>query len=135
MLKFIDINKNNVTAILRIKIQFFTAPSILVRLLVNRNMKLNIIDTDLFNCKICRGTIDGTAKGHETVALPLLCNSCGVIAHNPSESKTNCSHLCEICDKTICKNCAYYTRKYLVMKKIICEPCAEQNTKKKLKLN
>ena len=102
--------------------------------LLETKMKLNIIDTDLFNCKICRGTINDTAKGHETVALPFLCNSCGVIAHNPSE-KTNCSHLCEICGKTICKNCAYYTRKYLVMKKIICEPCAKQNTKKTSKLN
>ena len=102
-------------------------------LLETRN-KLNITDSDLFNCKICRGMIDDTAKGHETVALPLLCNSCGVIAHNPSE-KTNCSHLCEICGKTICKNCAWYTRKYLFMKKILCEPCAEQNPKKKSKLN
>ena len=102
--------------------------------LLETKMKLNIIDTDLFNCKICRGTINDTAKGHETVALPFLCNSCGVIAHNPSE-KTNCSHLCEICGKTICKNCAYYTRKYLVMKKIICEPCAGQNAKKKSKIN
>ena len=102
--------------------------------LLETEMKLNIVDTDLFNCKICRGTIDDTAKGHETVALPFLCNSCGIIAHNPSE-KTNCSHLCEICGKTICKNCAYYTRKYLVMKKIICEPCDKQNTKKTSKLN
>ena len=94
-------------------------------LLETRN-KLNIIDTDLFNCKICRGTID------ETVAL--VCNSCGIVAHN-SESKTKCGHLCEICGKTICKNCAWYTRKYLFMKKIMCEPCAKQNTRKASKLN
>jgi restriction system protein len=102
--------------------------------LLETKMKLNIIDTDLFNCKICHGIIDDTAKGHETVALPFLCNSCGIIAHNPSE-KTNCSHLCEICGKTICKKCAWKTRKYLVMKKIMCEPCAKQNTKKTSKLN
>jgi len=94
-------------------------------LLETRN-RLNITDTDLFNCKICRGKINGI--------VALLCNSCGNITHN-SGSKTECSHLCEICGKTICKNCAYYARKYLVMKKIICEPCAEKNTKKKLKLN
>ena len=94
-------------------------------LLETRN-RLNITDADLFDCKICRGKIDGT--------IALLCNSCGIIAHN-SESKTECSHLCEICGKTICKNCAYYTRKYLVMKKIMCEPCAKQNTKKTSKLN
>ena len=49
-------------------------------LLVTRN-RLNITDTNLFDCKICRGKIDGT--------VALLCNSCGIIAHN-SESK--CSH-------------------------------------------
>ena len=94
-------------------------------LLETRN-RLNITDTDLFNCKICRGKIDGI--------VALLCNSCGNITHN-SGSKTECSHLCEKCGKTICKKCAYYEKKYLVMKKIICEPCAEKNTKKKSKLN
>jgi len=94
-------------------------------ILLESKNKLNISRTDLFNCRICSGNTDKTAA--------LICNSCGMIAHN-SESKTKCSHLCEICGKTICKKCAYYISKYLVMKKIICEPCADQSQKKKSKL-
>ena len=65
-------------------------------------------------CEIC-----GKKIGHER----LLCNSCGRIVHAPSFMGH--AYLCEICSKTICKECTYWTRKYLFFKKKLCEDCAE----------
>lgn len=92
-------------------------------LIENKN-KSNITHTDFFTCRICNIQI------HEEL---LLCNSCGNICH-PTRIRGGHSYLCEICNKTICRNCTYYTRKYLFMKKKLCEPCAEQNSKTKKKL-
>jgi len=54
----------------------------------------------------------------------LLCNSCGRISHSPSIFGH--SYSCEICGKTICKICTYWTRKYVFFKKKLCESCAKK---------
>lgn len=70
-------------------------------------------------CEICGKKLEGGR---------LLCNSCGRIVHAPSFMGH--AYLCEICGKTICKECTYWTRKYLFFKKKLCEECAESLERK-----
>jgi len=107
----------------QVNLQIFTK-NYFMWLIENKDV-LNIPETDFFTCRICNQKI--------TEDRFLLCNSCGNICH-PEDIKKAHSYLCENCDKTICKNCTYYARKYLFMKKKLCQICAEQisNTPKKL---
>jgi restriction system protein len=92
-------------------------------ILLESKSRINISNTEFFKCSSCRETITGKF---------LLCNSCGNVCHTPKQK--NHSHICENCQKTLCPDCAYYTRKYLFFKKILCEPCMDQSSKKKQKL-
>ena len=88
--------------------------------------RINFMDSDLFQCRSCRKTIDDEF---------LLCNSCGNVCHvNDKKNPSNCSTICETCDKTLCPDCAYYIKKFLILKKIQCNSCGDLNPKKKKKL-
>lgn len=80
----------------------------------NQN-EVEVLESDAGICEIC-----GEKLSHER----LLCNSCGRVVHTPS--LIGHSYSCELCSKTICKECAYWTRKYLFFKKKLCESCAEK---------
>jgi restriction system protein len=87
--------------------------------------RFNFKSIDLFTCKIC----------HQQIFQDnfLLCNSCGNMCHS-TKIKPSHSYLCEICNKTLCQDCTYYIRKYLVMKKKVCHECAKENSKNPKKL-
>ena len=92
---------------------------------IENEKKIDVPETNFFTCKICNQQITNNAL--------LMCNSCGNICH-PADMRGAHSYLCEICNKTICQNCTYYTRKYLFMKKKLCQTCAEQTPDKMKKL-
>ena len=71
------------------------------------------------NCEICKKELKNDR---------LLCNSCGRIVCTPGFMGH--SYLCEECGKTICKECTYWTRKHLLLKKKMCEECAADLEKK-----
>jgi restriction system protein len=87
--------------------------------------QVEILESKAGICELC-----GEHLGYER----LLCNSCGKIVHRPSFMGH--SYHCEVCGKTICKDCSYYTRKYLLFKKKLCQECAKnlekENKVKKL---
>ena len=91
----------------------------------NQN-EVEVLKSDAGLCEIC---------GKELRDECFLCNSCGRVVHTPS--LIGHSYSCELCGKTICKECTYWTRKYLFLKKKLCESCAgklEREGKKVKKL-
>ena len=91
----------------------------------NQN-EVEVLKSDAGLCEIC---------GKELRDERLLCNSCGRVVHTPS--LIGHSYSCELCGKTICKECTYWTRKCLFLKKKLCESCAgklEREGKKVKKL-
>lgn len=78
---------------------------------VDNQSAVLIASTNLFICKVC---------GQYIQFDRLLCNSCGAIVHRKSHGFP-----CEICQKTICRTCTFWTRKWLLLKKKICETCAD----------
>ena len=94
--------------------------------LLETKSRINFLNTDIFQCRTCSKKIAGP---------PLLCNSCGNICHfNEKKNSSNCSKECETCSKTLCLDCAYYIKKFLILKKIQCNSCGDLNPKKKKKL-
>jgi len=77
---------------------------------------IKVVSSDFNRCRICSNPME--EKG-------LLCNSCGNIVHKPSFTK-KCGFVCQRCGKTICKECAYKLRRFLLFKSIICEDCAKE---------
>jgi len=122
--KSIRINDINQIHLPQYKIHLKILRKYYVGTLIENKNKISIPETDLYTCRICRQQIEDVS---------LVCNSCGNICH-PPKSKGDHSYFCEICKKTICRHCTYYTRKYLFMKKKLCMPCAEQNSKTLKKL-
>lgn len=105
---------------------------------LNKSYKVSIIEngsvvpffviSDLNECEVCKETLNSSK---------LLCNDCGSVAHEPKWWKRSShSFICESCGKTICRNCGYWTRKWLLMKKVLCEECTmkEKNNKKITKI-
>jgi hypothetical protein len=78
--------------------------------------KIEIIRGIVSHCEVCGKTLPEKR---------LLCNTCGKIVHRPRFIFGH-SYFCSHCGKTICKECAYWFRKYLILKKKICDSCAEQ---------
>lgn len=76
---------------------------------------LTVLDTDLLTCRLCSKAIPKMA---------LACNACGNIVHPPSLIKRH-AYCCAICKKTICKECTYWVRRWLLFKQKICEYCAD----------
>jgi len=84
----------------------------------NQN-EIVVLDGEIKNCEICGKPFKGER---------LICNTCGRIVHTPSFRGH--SYICEECGKTICKKCAYWTRKHLFFKRKLCENCAQNLAKK-----
>jgi restriction system protein len=73
-------------------------------------------------CSICNKEFKN--KGY-------ICNNCGVIVEPPYWWKRGShSFKCDICGKTICRNCAYWRSKYVFMKKILCKECMDISDEK-----
>ena len=96
-----------------------TSCSILTRkhqvVLYGNKNDIDVLNSDAGHCELCSEELE-----HKR----LLCNSCGRVVCPPSWFGH--SYVCEICDKTICKECAYWTRKYLLFKKKLCQTCANK---------
>lgn len=87
--------------------------------LVDNGRDVCYIDNkDLFTCKMCNGIF---RKG-------LLCNSCGAVAHDD----WSCAFHCKGCNETICRRCAYWTRKLLIFKNYMCRGCGNRVDARKL---
>ena len=71
---------------------------------------------NIFVCDICSKKI--TKKG-------ILCNDCGAVVHTKHFFRT-CGFSCSLCKKTICRNCAFYYRKYLFLRIVVCKECKER---------
>lgn len=77
--------------------------------------QLLIQETDFSICRICNEAVTGTQE-------MLLCNACGNIVHR---SRSH-GYSCHECDKSICRNCVYWARKFVLFKTYLCEACAER---------
>ncbi len=78
-----------------------------------------ITETNLFDCRQCGVAIAENQK-------VLLCNACGAVVHRAKSH----GFICEGCEKTICRSCTFWTRKWLILKKKMCEACADELAKK-----
>lgn len=93
--------------------------------LIQNDNRVSITSTNLFVCRSCNRKIDKKI---------LLCNVCGNITHGPKFFRSH-GFTCKNCKKTICRNCTYWTRRFLFFKKILCETCSNKlvpESKKKL---
>ena len=63
-----------------------------------------------------------SALGHSLRAQ--ICNTCGAITHVAAWFLPH-SFRCASCRKTICRNCAYWVPKLALLKRILCDECAE----------
>jgi len=93
--------------------------------IIQNNKQVKLTSTNLYDCRICKKIIDEKM---------LLCNACGNVTHGPKMFRAH-GFTCKNCKKTICKNCTYWTRRFVFFKKILCEVCANKlpNSKKLVK--
>jgi len=91
--------------------------------IVEKPQDVLFLENPLSVCRVCNQTI---AKGI------LLCNSCGNIAHTGNSH----SYKCRLCEKSICRNCTHWTRRWIFFKAFLCEDCAveKQRLRKKTRL-
>jgi len=81
--------------------------------LVEKPEAVQVISGDISTCKICR---------QEIIGEMLLCNSCGNIVHKGRPH----GYTCKACNKSLCRNCTYWTRRWLIFKDFLCQECASQ---------
>ncbi|GBC68424.1 hypothetical protein HRbin01_00106 [archaeon HR01] len=93
--------------------------------IVENDHGIIITSTDIFNCRVC---------GKEILTQALLCNNCGNVTHTPRIFRSH-GFICKKCGKTICRNCAFWMRRLLFFKRILCETCAGEHDGKKRKLS
>jgi restriction system protein len=86
--------------------------------------KIEILGGVVNHCEVC---------GNPLPEKRLLCNSCGKIVHKPQIIMGH-SYFCELCNKTICRECTYWIRKYLLFKKKLCKNCAEKLQKEGIEI-
>lgn len=90
-------------------------------ILENQTFKPLVLKSNINKCSICGSEIEN--KG-------ILCNSCGNITHEPSWWRRGShGYRCDDCGKTICRDCGFWRRKWLFMKQVVCEECAEKEKK------
>jgi len=93
----------------------------------NRNIKIAdngtpnfyVYQDDVHKCEIC---------GINLRRQGMLCNDCGAICHSKSFFSSH-SFYCKNCGKSICRNCANYFWKYLIIRTTVCNDCAGQEIK------
>ena len=87
-----------------------------------------------YACSVVRNDrgIEMSAPGLETCGVckkgmraggAALCNACGSVHHRPSMLGGH-GYRCKECKKSICRRCAYWTRRMLFFKRIVCRGCA-----------
>jgi restriction system protein len=93
--------------------------------LIENETEILVTSAEMFKCTVC---------GKDISSQALLCNSCGKVTHTP---RLILSHgfRCKKCGKTICRSCAYWTRRLVFFKKILCETCASEFGDKKRKMS
>lgn len=79
---------------------------------------VHVTSTDMFTCRECSSAV----QQHE---VALLCNGCGAVVHR----KKSHGFVCGNCEKTVCRSCTFYTRKWLILKRKLCESCADERAK------
>jgi len=74
--------------------------------------------SEMDKCLICYDKIE--EKG-------MICNSCGIIIHKQKWwRRSSHSYICDNCGKIICRKCGFWRRKWIVMKHVVCEECAQK---------
>ena len=68
----------------------------------------------LEECGVCQKGLRGDAA---------LCNACGAVHHPPRILGCR-GYRCRDCGKTVCRRCAFWTRRMLLFKRIVCGGCA-----------
>ena len=97
-----------------------------LKILEKENKEPLIIETQLDRCYICNKKLQENG---------IICNSCGSITHTPGWwRRRSHGYTCDVCGKTICRDCGLWRRKWLFMKHVVCNECAikERNEGKKL---
>ncbi|MFQ5870768.1 MAG: restriction endonuclease [Candidatus Geothermarchaeales archaeon] len=80
-----------------------------------------VLRSDFSRCRICQ---------RSTGERALLCNVCGKVAHSPGFWRRGShSYFCDLCNKTICRESAYWRRKWLLMKEVVCGQCKDVKQK------
>lgn len=95
-----------------------------IKIADNSTPHFYVYEDDLHQCEIC---------GYKVEKQGILCNDCGAICHSKSLF-LSCSFHCEKCGKTICRNCANYFWKYLIIRITLCNDCAREEIKNGRKL-
>lgn len=78
---------------------------------VEKPGELFFLRNEVLTCRIC-----GKLIAKEMV----LCNSCGNMVHKGKSD----GYKCKVCEKSICRNCTYWMRRWLFFKSYLCEECA-----------
>ena len=92
--------------------------------IVEGSRDLFYIDHPNLQCRHC--ALDTLGAHPVAGALSIraqICNTCGAITH-PSAWISPHSFRCASCQKTICRQCSYWTPKLKVFKRILCDACA-----------
>lgn len=92
-------------------------------ILIQNNHDVRISRTAIYTCRICN---------EDARSDIMLCNSCGNVSHTPKFFGSH-GFECKSCKKTICRECAFWTRRFLFFKKILCEECADAGKASKFK--
>ncbi|MFI5449671.1 MAG: restriction endonuclease [Candidatus Bathyarchaeia archaeon] len=79
--------------------------------LVEKPDELLLLENQLSDCRICNKPITGEM---------LLCNSCGNIVHRRKPH----GYKCRSCEKSVCRNCVYWSRRWIFFKEFVCGDCA-----------
>ena len=92
--------------------------------LIQNNHDVWISKTSMYTCRICNKDAGSDI---------MLCNTCGNVSHTPKFLGSH-GFECKSCKKTICRECAFWTRRFLLFKKVLCEECADAGKAPKSKL-
>ena len=86
-----------------------------IEILENEMLHPKVLHSNFASCHICNSKLSKRT---------FLCNSCGNLSHGPSWwRRSSHSYNCDICGKTICRDCGYWTDRWVFMKRVICEEC------------
>jgi restriction system protein len=80
---------------------------------------IHVYQDDTSRCQLCGQTLKNGG---------FICNNCGAIACKRKSLFKSKLHgfVCEQCGTTVCANCAYWIRKMLFFKSILCPKCSQR---------
>ncbi len=103
------------------KIQLLQTPH-QIQYLEHPTGQLRVLNASLRVCGVC---------GREVSVNPILCNLCGTPVHHSTLIGPH-SFRCAECGKTLCRSCARYVPKYLLLKKPLCDTCVKRYQKQRV---